>query len=78
VSKSDIFSVLADTTLDVSLKNQLSVCLRYVNQGGSPKERLFDVVEVIDKTEYGLAKSMYETLIKYKLKTGNVAFQSYD
>lgn len=78
VSTSDIFSVLADTTPDVSLKDQLSVCLRYVDQRGSPNERLLDVVEVTDKTGYGLAKSIYDTLIKHKLKTGNVAFQSYD
>jgi len=31
VSTSDIFSVLADTTPDVTLEDQLSVCLRYVN-----------------------------------------------
>ncbi|CAI6353826.1 unnamed protein product [Macrosiphum euphorbiae] len=78
VSTSDIFSVLADTTPDVSLKDQLSICLRYVDQGGSTNERLLDFVEVTDKTGYGLAKSIYDTLIKHKLKTGNVAFQSYD
>ncbi|KAL4090905.1 hypothetical protein QTP88_025663 [Uroleucon formosanum] len=78
VLTSDIFSVLADTTPDVTLKDQLSVFLRYVDQGGSPNERLFDVIEVTDKTGYGLAKSIYDTLIKHKLKTGNVAFQSYD
>lgn len=53
---------------------QLSVCLRYVDQGGSPNERLLDVIEVTDKTGYRLAKSIYDTLIKHKLKTGNVAF----
>lgn len=78
VLTSDIFSVLADTTPDVALKDQLSVCLRYVDQGGSPNERLLDVNEVSDKTGYGMAKSIYDTLIKHKLKTGNVAFQSYD
>lgn len=52
--------------------------MRYVDQGGSPNERLVDVIEVTDKTGYGLAKSIYDTLIKHKLKTGNVAFQSYD
>ncbi|XP_025204866.1 zinc finger MYM-type protein 1-like [Melanaphis sacchari] len=78
VLTSDIFSVLADTTPDVALKDQLSVCLRYVDQGGSPNERLLDVIEVSDKTGYGMAKSIYDTLIKHKLKTGNVAFQSYD
>ena len=67
MSTSDIFSVLADTTPDVSLKDQLSVCLRYVDQEGSTNERLLDVVEVTDKTGYGLAKSIYDTLIKRKL-----------
>ncbi|XP_050065998.1 uncharacterized protein LOC126555076 [Aphis gossypii] len=78
VLTSDIFSVLANTTPDVALKDQLSVCLRYVDQGGSPNERLLDVIEVSDKTGYGIAKSIYDTLIKHKLKTGNIAFQSYD
>jgi len=38
VSASDLFSVLADTTPDVVYLDQLSVCLRYVDQGGSPNE----------------------------------------
>jgi len=60
------------------MKDQLAVGLRYVDKKGITNERLLDVVESSDKTEYGTAKSIYNCLIKYGINTDNVAFQSYD
>ncbi|XP_050064149.1 uncharacterized protein LOC126552989 [Aphis gossypii] len=71
-------NLMADTTPDISLKDQLAVCLRYVDQNGITNERLLDVVESTDKTGYGTAKSIYDCLIKYEINTDNLAFQSYD
>ncbi|XP_008178186.1 uncharacterized protein LOC103307722 [Acyrthosiphon pisum] len=78
IQNSELFAVMADTTPDISMKDQLAVCLRYVDQKGITNERLLDVVESTDKTGYGTAKSIYNCLIKYEINTDNVAFQSYD
>lgn len=39
---------------------------------------LLDVIEVADKTEYELTKSIFKCLKEYELNIGNVPFQSYD
>jgi len=69
---------VADTTPDISMKDQLAVCLRYVDRKWITNERLLDVVEATDKTGYGTAKSIYNCLIKYEMNTDNVAFQLYE
>ncbi|KAF0713740.1 zinc finger MYM-type protein 1-like, partial [Aphis craccivora] len=78
IQNSELFAVMADTTPDISMKDQLAVCLRYVDQKGITNERLLDIVESTDKTGYGTAKSIYNCLIKYEINTNTVAFQSYD
>jgi len=78
INNSELFSVMADTTPDISLKDQLAICIRYVDQNGVTNERLLDITESIDKTGYGTAKSIYDSLIKHEINTNNVVFQSYD
>lgn len=78
ISNSELFSVMADTTPDVSLKDQLAVCVRYIDSNGKINERLLDVIEASNKTGYGIAKYIYDSLIKHNINTDNVAFQSYD
>jgi len=39
ICKSQLFAVMADTTPDISLKDQLAICLRYVDQNGITNER---------------------------------------
>ena len=78
VSKSELFSVMADTTPDISNKDQLAVCIRYIGSNGKANERLLDVIESTTKTGYEIAKYIYDCLVRHKINTDNVAFQSYD
>lgn len=73
------FAVMADTTLDLSLKDILSVIVRYVNDEGKPEEeRLLEVHEIVDKTGKGMANEILETLHTNQLILQNLVFQSYD
>ncbi|VVC31498.1 Domain of unknown function DUF4371 [Cinara cedri] len=56
IHKTELFAVMADTTPDILLKDQLAVCLRYIDQNGITNEHLLNVIESTDKTEYGTAK----------------------
>jgi len=50
VLKANIFSVMADTTPDISNKDRLAVCIRYINDNGEATERLLEISEGIDTT----------------------------
>ncbi|KAL4126385.1 hypothetical protein QTP88_010607 [Uroleucon formosanum] len=75
VQKVNIFSVMADTTTDISNQDRLAICIRYVNDNG---ERLLEISECIDKTGIGTAKQIIHILEKYGFSTDSIAFQSYD
>ncbi|KAF0764466.1 zinc finger MYM-type protein 1-like [Aphis craccivora] len=78
VVDSGMYSVMADTTPDVSHKDQLSVCVRYVDSLGEISERLLEVCEANDKTGLGIAEKINDVLKKNGLSVQNIAFQSYD
>ncbi|XP_065673671.1 uncharacterized protein LOC136090728 [Hydra vulgaris] len=78
VSKSELFSVMTDTTPNISNKDQLAVCIRYIDSNGKANEWLLDVIELSTKTGYENAKYIYDCLVRHKINTDNVAFQSYD
>ncbi|XP_065658840.1 52 kDa repressor of the inhibitor of the protein kinase-like [Hydra vulgaris] len=78
VSKSELFSVMADTTPDISNKDQLAVCIRYIDSNGKANERLHNVIESTTKTGYEIAKYIYNCQVRHKINTDNVAFQSYN
>jgi hypothetical protein len=50
VKEAGMYSIMADTTPDLSHKDQLSVCLRYVNSKAEVCERLNGIDEIVDKT----------------------------
>jgi len=78
VQKANIFSVMADTTPDISNQDRLAICVRYVNNNGEATERLLEISEGIDKTGLGTAKQIVHILDKNGLSTDSIAFQSYD
>lgn len=78
ILKANIFSVMADTTPDISNKDRLAVCVRYVNDNGEATERLLEISEGMDKTGLGTAKQIICILENNGLNTDNIAFQSYD
>jgi len=57
-----MYSVLADTTPDVSHKDQLAICVRYVDSFGKISERLLEFCKAIDKTGFGVATKIHNVL----------------
>jgi len=69
---------MADTTSDLSHKDQLSVCLCYVNSKAEVCERLIAIDKIVDKTGKGIASKISDVLSQNSLHLNNIAFQSYD
>ncbi|CAI6373668.1 unnamed protein product [Macrosiphum euphorbiae] len=72
------FIDLLNTTPDISHRDQLSVCVRYVNAAGEISERLLEIIEASDKTGLGIAETIESVIINNELPPKNVVFQSYD
>jgi len=53
VKKAQMYSVMADTTPDLSNRDQMSVCVRYVDTKSKVCERLIEITETQDKTGKG-------------------------
>ena len=65
VNTSKFFTLMADETTDVSGKEQLSICLRYVTVSEGVhviKERMLALEEAPDLTRAGLAQQLLNTL----------------
>ncbi|KAL4130596.1 hypothetical protein QTP88_008017 [Uroleucon formosanum] len=78
VKNAEMYSVLADTTPDITHQDKLATCVRYVDNNGNVKERLLEINECTDKTGFGIAKNIYDTLVRNELNPGFIAFQSDD
>ncbi|XP_060879055.1 uncharacterized protein LOC132951270 [Metopolophium dirhodum] len=77
VKEAPFYSVMADTTPDISHKDCLAICVRYP-RNGEAVERLLEVAEGKDKTGLGTGTEIIDILTKNSLCTNNLAFQSYD
>jgi hypothetical protein len=53
VKRAKMYSVMADTTPDLSNRDQMSVCVRYVDTNSKVWERLIEITETQDKTGKG-------------------------
>jgi len=69
---------MADTIPDISHRDQLSVCVSYVNASGEISERLLEIIEASDKSGLGIAETIESVIVNNELPPKNVAFQSYD
>ena len=79
IKEAGVFSIMADTSPDVSHKNQMSVICRYVDQDGAAHERLLDLKEVRDKTEHSQATAIVQLVDQNGLDNKSIdRFQSYD
>ncbi|CAB4028662.1 zinc finger MYM-type 1-like, partial [Paramuricea clavata] len=78
INEATMFSVIADTTPDVSHVDQLSVVARYVDKDGIPQERLVDIRELHYKTGEGHAQEIIFSLNAKSVDTNGIVFQSYD
>jgi hypothetical protein len=72
------FSAMADTTLDTTHLDQLSVVLRYATPSCVVRERLVDMRDIDSKTGGGQATAILESLRSKEFNTESIVFQSYD
>ena len=78
IKDAGMYSVMADTTPDVSHKDRLAIACRYVDKIGQPRERLVSLTEAKDKTGEGGAIEIIESLTEQGLDLDELCFQSYD
>ncbi|CAB3981323.1 zinc finger MYM-type 1-like [Paramuricea clavata] len=78
IKDAGMYSVMADTTPDVSHKDWLAIACRYVDMMGQPRERLVLLTEAVDKTGEGGATEIIGSLTKQGLNLDELCFQSYD
>lgn len=72
------FSIMADTTPDLSHKDILSLVIRYADNKGNIHERLIKTVECYDKSGQGMAELLIKCLSELEIDSSKLAFQSYD
>ena len=78
VNEARFFSLLADETTDVSRKEQLTVCLRYVHPDFTIRERFLCFAEAPDLTGMGLSVQLLRILRECHIDTNNMVGQGYD
>ena len=78
IKDAGMYSVMADTTPDVSHKDRLAIACRYVDKIGQPRERLVSLTEAKDKTGEGGSTEIIESLTEQGLDLDELCFQSYD
>ncbi|KAL6509305.1 hypothetical protein OROGR_022615 [Orobanche gracilis] len=75
----DYFAVLADESSDVSQKEQLALCLRYVERStGKVVERFLGLVHVGDTTALSLRSAIVSLLVEHSLSPSKIRGQGYD
>ncbi|CAN6166908.1 unnamed protein product, partial [Urochloa humidicola] len=74
----DHYAILADESSDVSHKEQLAVCLRYVDKLGRPCEHFLGVVHVRDTTSLSLKEAIQDLLARHHLSVTQIRGQGYD
>ncbi|XP_074300401.1 uncharacterized protein LOC141631660 [Silene latifolia] len=74
----DFFAILADESCDVSQKEQLALCLRYVNKKGKACESFLGVVKVNDTSSLTLMAAIKDLLDGHSLSMSNIRGQGYD
>ncbi|XP_050056202.1 zinc finger MYM-type protein 1-like [Aphis gossypii] len=79
IKKSNLFSVIIDTTTDVSNKEQFTFLMRYVNEQGNIEERLVALVTAPDSTGHGLFEVFCNITEKYEIDwKKRLCAQAYD
>ena len=74
----DHYTILADESSDVSHKEQLALCLRYVDKSGRPCERFLGIVHVDDTTSSSLKEAIQSLLVSHGLTITQIRGQGYD
>ncbi|KAL6522340.1 hypothetical protein OROHE_016893 [Orobanche hederae] len=74
----DFFSVLVDESHDVSIKEQMSVVVRYVDTKGLVIERFLGIEHVPNTTSISLKTTLDDLFSRHGLSISNLREQGYD
>ncbi|XP_060182757.1 uncharacterized protein LOC132612659 [Lycium barbarum] len=74
----DYFALLVDESRDVSRKEQMAICLRYVDKRGFVMEAFIGLVHVKDTSALSLKKAIVDVLAHHSLTLSYVRGQCYD
>ncbi|XP_074300503.1 uncharacterized protein LOC141631779 [Silene latifolia] len=72
------FGILADESADMSDKEQMALCIRYVDKMGGVKERFLGIVHVDEMTSVTLKVAIDTLLLEHSLTLSSVRGQGYD
>lgn len=74
----DHYAILADESSDVSHKEQLALCLRYVDKLGKVCERFLGLVHIADTSSLSLKAAIQSLLVSHHLTITQIRGQGYD
>ena len=72
------YAILADESSDISHREQLALCLRYVDKLGRPCEHFIGVVHVDDTSSLSLKNAIEALLVTHGLTMTQIRGQGYD
>jgi len=72
------YAILADESSDISHKEQLALCLRFVDKLGRPCEHFIGVVHVDDTSSLSLKEAIEALLVRNGLTITQIRGQGYD
>ncbi|KAK4573404.1 hypothetical protein RGQ29_031388 [Quercus rubra] len=72
------FSILVDESRDISVKEQMSLVLRYVNKKGTIIEQFLGIIHVASTTALSLKCAIECLLCEHNLSLSNLRGQGYD
>ncbi|WOK98507.1 zinc finger MYM-type protein 1-like [Canna indica] len=74
----EYFSILVVESSGISQKEQLAICLRFVDKCGKVTERFLGLVHVSDTTTISLKTSFFSLLLEHCLIPSRIRSQGYD
>ena len=72
------YAILADESSDISHKEQLALCLRYVDKLGRPCEHFIGIAHVDDTSSLSLKEAIRALLVSHGLTMTQIRGQGYD
>ncbi|XP_022866542.1 zinc finger MYM-type protein 1-like [Olea europaea var. sylvestris] len=73
-----LFSILVDESCDVSMKEQMSIVLHYVDNSGRVNERFIGIEHVTSTTALSLKAAIDKVFSRYNLSMSRLRGQGYD